>query len=111
MNIKFEQLNHDEAVSGNLTFLGLSKTFKVREFLEKLGYSLGHETTKKLFEGIEIEVLRFGEKSWKKGTLKLTLEFCPDEPIAEENPVKNGAKIVQPESPLDDLHQIINETN
>ncbi len=48
--------------------------------------------------GINCEILKVGAKDWQKGKvrLKVTLEFCPDEP--EENIAK---------SPLDDIRQTI----
>ncbi len=53
-------------------------------------------------EGGECEVLRPGSQGWQKGKirirLKVTLEFCPDEP--ETN---------QEGSPLDDIRQMISE--
>ncbi|MBD2003172.1 MULTISPECIES: KGK domain-containing protein [Cyanophyceae] len=58
-------------------------------------------------KGIDCEILRIGAKGWKKGRLRLKLqvsvEFCPDEPDAEET-----GEISQPDSPLDDLRKIIN---
>lgn len=30
--------------------------------------------------GIDCEALRFGSKGWQKGRIRLSLEFCPDEP-------------------------------
>ena len=60
-----------------------------------------------LDKGIDCEILRIGAKGWKKGRLRLKLqvsvEFCPDEPDAEET-----GEISQPDSPLDDLRKIIN---
>ena len=55
-------------------------------------------------EGIECEILKFNSDGWTKGKLriKVTLEFCPDEPEIEE--------IKEPESPLDDLRRMINDT-
>jgi hypothetical protein len=71
---------------------------------------------------IDCEILRLGSKNWQKGKLKIQvrlefaaddhkgqqtieiphvyLEFCPDEP-----------EVNQPESPLDDLRQMINQEN
>ena len=70
---------------------------------------------------IDCEILRLGSQSWQKGKcrlqvhienprdengtrrqgpIQLDLEFCPDEP-----------PISEPESPLDDLRQIINQEN
>ena len=51
-------------------------------------------------EGVDFQILRAGSEGWQKGKMKIkvTLEFCPDEP--EE---------VKPESPLDDIRKTINE--
>jgi len=53
--------------------------------------------------GVYCEILQPG-KNWQEGKLriKVTLEFCPDEPEIEE--------IKEPESPLDDLRRMINDT-
>ena len=55
-------------------------------------------------EGIECEILKFNSGEWQKGKMKIkvTLEFCPDEPEI--------AEIKEPESPLDDLRRMINDT-
>ncbi len=52
--------------------------------------------------GLDGEVLKIGAKDWQKGKLRIrvTVEFCPDE-----------LKISEPESPLDDLRQMINREN
>jgi hypothetical protein len=62
-------------------------------------------------EGKDCEILRIGAKGWQKGKIrmKVTLEFCPDEPEAEETSTSNT--ITEPESPLDDLRQMINQEN
>jgi len=51
---------------------------------------------------VNCETLKIGAKGWQKGKfrIKITLEFCPDEP-----------EITEPESPLDDLRRKINEGN
>ncbi|WP_353930148.1 KGK domain-containing protein [Okeanomitos corallinicola TIOX110] len=56
-------------------------------------------------KGVNSEVLKPG-KNWQKGKcrIKVTLEFCPDEPEVEEIP-----EIKEPESPLDDLRRQIND--
>jgi hypothetical protein len=53
-----------------------------------------------LEQGIDGEVLRIGSKGWQKGKIRIriSVEFCPDE-----------SEITQPESPLDDIHQRINQ--
>jgi len=52
--------------------------------------------------GLDGEVLKIGAKGWQKGKLriKVSLEFYPDEP-----------EISEPESPLDDIRQMINQEN
>jgi hypothetical protein len=66
-------------------------------------------TRELLGEGVNCEVLRIGSNGWQKGKLriKVSIEFCPDEPEVEET-VANE-EIVPTESPLDDLRQIMKE--
>jgi hypothetical protein len=58
-------------------------------------------------EGIAGKVLRFGSPAWQKGKIrvKITVEFCPDEPKVEETPDNNLLEISPAESPLDDLRR------
>jgi hypothetical protein len=60
-------------------------------------------------EGKDCEILRIGANGWQKGKLriKVSMEFCPDEPEVEET-VANE-EIVPTESPLDDLRQMMKE--
>lgn len=62
-----------------------------------------------LDEGVDCATLKFGSKAWQKGKvkIKLSVEFCPDEPEIKAAAAKN--ETTQPESPLDDLRQIINK--
>ncbi|WP_041233692.1 KGK domain-containing protein [Cylindrospermum stagnale] len=57
-------------------------------------------------EGIECEILKFNSEGWQKGKfrIKVSIEFCPDEPEIEET-----TEIKEPESPLDDLRRMIND--
>lgn len=66
-----------------------------------------------LKEGVKCELLKPGSNGWKKGKvrIKMILEFCPDEPEVEEILEINEPNIPQPESPLDDLRQRINQDN
>ncbi|GET42165.1 KGK domain-containing protein [Microseira wollei] len=63
-------------------------------------------------DGLDCEILRPGAKGWQKGRvrIKVTLEFCPDEPEIQETPSNEQPKISEPESP-DDLRQLINQNN
>ncbi|MEQ9367443.1 MAG: KGK domain-containing protein [Coleofasciculus chthonoplastes F3-SA18-01] len=99
-----------------------------------LGSSLGNVKIQWVFpqEGQNCEILRLGSKHWQKGKLRIQanleifpnkndsekksitqfiLEFCPDEPEVEEILEINESDIPQPESPLDDLRQRINQDN
>ncbi|MGB3206401.1 MAG: KGK domain-containing protein [Crinalium sp.] len=74
--------------------------------------SLSHYIAKKWFgNGIDGEILKIGGKGWKKGKMKIrvSLEFCPDEPEVTETLENNQPETNQPESPLDDLRRMINE--
>lgn len=84
-------------------------TFKVSEFISRLGAVLGltgDNWQKWGFEGVESEIL-CPDKGWRKGKIKLTIEFLPDEPEFEE--IETNKEIPQPESPLDDIRRMINE--
>jgi hypothetical protein len=60
-----------------------------------------NETIKVFAEGRDCEILKIDAKGWQKGKLRIrvSVDFIPDE-----------AEISQPESPLDDLRQKLNET-
>ena len=72
--------------------------------IEQIGYALssyGMSKQSEVFkEGVDIEFLKVGAKDWRKGRLriKVIVELCPDEPGTN-----------QPESPLDDLRQMIHK--
>ncbi|AFZ16455.1 KGK domain-containing protein [Allocoleopsis franciscana] len=86
-------------------------TFKMSEFIERLGAVLGISGDKWRrwgFEGVESEILSPG-KGWRKGTIRLTLEFLPDESELEVTEINK--EIEQPESPLDDIRRMINENS
>lgn len=55
-------------------------------------------------DGVDCEILKLGAEGWQKGKvrikLKVSLEFCPDEP-----------EIAQPESPLDDIRRMMKENS
>ncbi|MBW4568123.1 MAG: KGK domain protein [Tolypothrix carrinoi HA7290-LM1] len=59
-------------------------------------------------EGLDCEVLKVGGKGWQQGKIKIkvTIEFCPDEPEIKERP-----QITEPESPLEDIRRMANESS
>lgn len=60
-------------------------------------------------KGIDCEVMSLS-KGWQKGKIriKVTLEFCPNEPEIEEPDAINHTKNNQVKSPLDDIRQMVN---
>lgn len=106
MNNKFERLNFDEVISPNIGGLKLSQTFKVNELIGAVKNQFA-DASRKLFEedGLQLEVLRLDAKGWKKGKVRFSVEFCPDEPEIEEMTQSNSTEINQTSSPLDDIRQ------
>lgn len=97
MDNEFHRLHHYEVVSintENLDSLDVSDTFKVIQLLEAIKELVGLETAESsLFDkGIECEVLRFRANSWRRGKVRLSLEFKPDE---NESPLEDFAKELQ----------------
>ena len=78
--------------------------YSLHHALQEKGVKLEqiNNTQKLLYDGLDAEVLRLGAKGWQKGKIKIkvTVEFCPDEP-----------EISEPESPLDDLRQLLKHDN
>ncbi|MBE9057216.1 KGK domain-containing protein [Sphaerospermopsis sp. LEGE 08334] len=58
-----------------------------------------------MIKGVDCQILK-PSKTWQKGKfrMKISLEFCPDEPE-----IKETAQIQEPESPLDDLRRQIKD--
>ena len=60
--------------------------------------------------GVPCEILSPKKNGWRKGKvrIKVSLEFCPDEPEVEETDAINKTEINQAKSPLDDIRQMAN---
>jgi hypothetical protein len=58
--------------------------------------------------GIDCEILNLGAKNWKKGRvkIKISVEF-----YVEEETDSSNKEVSEPESPLDDLRQMLNQEN
>jgi len=116
VNIKFIGCSEDDAISCKnamfkpgtlkLNIYRLFDTYKLGQELTKLSNNDNYE---QLFNGIPCEILKLRSEGWQKGTVRINLEvsieFCPDEPEIEVIP-----EIKEPESPLDDLRRMINDT-
>lgn len=74
---------------------------------------VGHSQQRWFGEGVDCEMLRLGAKGWQKGKVRIrvSLEFCPDEPEVPKTPESNKPEIAQSESPLDDIRRMINENS
>ncbi len=76
---------------------------------------LSYTNVQQLFDGngVDGSILRIGSQGWKKGKIKLriTLEFCPDDPESEKIPQSNNAETNQMNSPLDDIRQMMNQNS
>jgi hypothetical protein len=65
-------------------------------------------------EGVTGSILRFGQNGWESGTLRLRIEFCPDEPELEPEPETPElplleASIEPADSPLDEIRRLAEE--
>lgn len=90
MRDRFESLESGEVVSiqhetqvlsGHRTFRAGELSDAIESYVEQAiaGWS---EDKKDWFtdRGIDCEALKFGSPGWQKGRIRLSLEFCPDEP-------------------------------
>ena len=102
MDKQFDPLNKGEVISVNdsAQILIGHRTFRAGEFAEsiktQLEYGLGGWTEEKdgwfSDQGIDCEVLRFGANGWQKGKVRISLEFCPEEPKPEVPVAKTWAR-------------------
>ncbi|MFB2839758.1 KGK domain-containing protein [Floridanema evergladense] len=97
---KFERIDLENDVISGISeeiFDGCC-TFTAEELLQTLKEIFNpREEEIGFFEnGVTCKVLKPG-KNWQKGKIRITLEFCPDEPK-------------QPTSPLDDIRKQMKET-
>jgi hypothetical protein len=130
MEEEFLPLDPDEVISTepDYTIAVKHQTCTTREFLSAIASALQHYSSyggslitwnakRRLWfmdEGIEGRALRFSEKGWQSGRLRLSIEFCPDEPEPEleaetpELPLLE-ASIEPADSPLDEIRRLAEE--
>lgn len=60
--------------------------------------------------GVDCEVLKPGARGRRKGKvrIKVSLEFCPDEPDIAEIPASNQSEVSKSESLLNDIRKTMN---
>ncbi len=96
---KIVKLNDDDVVSTNSGFVE-ANTFTAEEALRELASDSGLCYRSYIQEGFSCKIIGSNTGGWKKGKIRISLEF-----IAEEaEPPKT------PQSPLDDLRQQGNQT-
>lgn len=111
MNSEFSRLEREDVVSVySDQILVNNRTFTINEFVTAVmtivkGQSGWTEEKAKWFtEGIDCKLLKPGAKSWQRGKVRVTLEFCP-----EELEVKDSTELPvnSDNSPLDDIRQMM----
>ncbi len=90
MSDRFESLESGEVVSiqhetqvlnGHRTFRSGELNDTIKGLVEQAIAGWSEEKNDWFTDrGIDCEALRFGSKGWQKGRIRLSLEFCPDEP-------------------------------
>ena len=89
-------LKEDDVLSTSVSALMYQCTFKVSEFLTIMQSKLPEE---KLFtDGMDCELLSAG-KAWRKGKIRLRLEFCQNEPDLPEQKALTAASDAQDIAP------------
>ena len=115
MSDKFQRLEREDVVSvyaGEI--LVNHRTFTVDEFMtalmqcleEQLG-EMEDDQEKWFGEGLGCKLLKPGGKSWERGKVRITLEFCPEELEVVDASQNNGLQSSQLISPLDDIRQMM----
>ena len=83
--ISIKENNNEDTDNSLITH----NTFKVDEFLTAIFDQIGYHLGKKwFFEGVKCKILSPG-KTWRKGTIKISLEFIPDEPESPLDEIRN----------------------
>lgn len=113
MTDKFQQLEREDVVSVYSGQIILNnRTFTISEFIAAMlpiikekGAPWTEEKEHWFREGIDCKILKPGAKSWQRGKVRITLEFCPETLKVEEMPASKSV-VSKEGSPLDDIRQI-----
>jgi hypothetical protein len=82
MNQSSRIVNQDEVISINKddNVLMPHHTYKVREFLDRLGHHIDkHKIDRWMVDGVPCELLSPCQ-GWQQGKIKICLQFIPDKP-------------------------------
>lgn len=113
VSYNFERLEREDVVSiysGQI--LVNNRTFMVNEFISALmiimrekGGGLTEEKENWFKEGVDCKVLKPSARTWERGKVRITLEFCPEELEIAETSQNGGSQVSKLSSPLDDIRQ------
>ncbi len=115
MSDKFERLEREDVVSVYAGQIVVSnRTFTVDEFITALMQTmqkqiaeLKEEKEKWFGEGLGCKLLKPGAKTWQRGKVRITLEFCPEALEVAESSPNNGLQSGKLISPLDEIRQMM----
>lgn len=116
MSNNFEQLEREDVVSvysGQI--LVNNRTFTITEFftamitLMKAQPGWTEEKATWFSEGIDCKILKPGAKNWRRGKVRISLEFESEELEVTEThgESESQAQATQASSPLDDIRQMM----
>ncbi|NEO88271.1 MAG: hypothetical protein F6J87_29040 [Spirulina sp. SIO3F2] len=101
MDNRFTPLEGDEVLSvdESVQILIGHRTFRASELTQALKQHLVAQGVQGItaqndwfaLDGVSCEALRFGANRWLKGRVRISLEFCPDEGVADIKPFSGSA--------------------
>lgn len=114
MSNNFEQLEREDVVSvysgqilvNNRTFTS-SEFFTAMLILMKAQPGWIEEKANWFSEGIDCKILKPGDKSWRRGKVRISLEFESEELEVTETHENSESQATQAGSPLDDIRQMM----
>ncbi len=116
MNNKFERVEREDVVSvySGQIFVN-NRTFTLNEFItafmpivKEKSAPWTEEKEKWFSEGLDCKILKPGAKSWRRGKVRISLEFEPEALEVAEAPESSDS---QASSPLDDIRQRMPKDN
>jgi len=115
MSNKSEHLDHEDVVSVYSSQIFINhRTFTVVEFMTAMMQMskkvVGEFTEGKenwFSEGIDCKMLKPGAKSWRRGKVRISLEFEPEEIEVAETLENSELQATKASSPLDDIRQMM----
>lgn len=119
MSNNFERLEREDVVSVYSAQIFVNnRTFTISEFIAafmpivKEKSAPWTEDKEKWFgEGIDCKTLKPGARSWRRGKVRISLEFEPEELEVTETPESSDSKASITSSPLDDIRHMMPKDN